>query len=362
MGLAARENIFIEGEPGTAKTSFLKGVCAAWKRHCEIVIGSLRDPTDIGGLPMPGENGSYRLAAAPWAHRMAQYRDPVLVLDELPTCPPAVQAALLRVALERVVGDLVMPEETSVVAAGNPTEHSAGGWTLSAPLANRFCHVKWTLPPKEWSEGLTNGEWPAPTPPALPDDWRQRFGPTERASVAAYVDRRPQHLLVVPADEIAQGRAWPSPRTWTMAANLMAACRAVGASGEAEMLLVTGCVGEGVGTEFLAWRRQLDLRDPEELLRDPEGCRLPLDRGDRAYVILSGVAHAATSKPDEKRWHAGWKVLARAAKAGVSDVAASAARTLARNMPSGVHASPPEAAAFAPVLRAAGLLKARPGR
>jgi len=50
-----------------------------------------------------------------------------------------VQAALLRVVLERAVGDLTLPDEVAVVAAANPPEQAADGWDLSQPtrLPNR---------------------------------------------------------------------------------------------------------------------------------------------------------------------------------------------------------------------------------
>jgi len=47
--------------------------------------------------------------------------------------------------LERVVGDVTLPEDVSVIAAANPPEQAAGGWDLSAPLANRFCHLEWPV-------------------------------------------------------------------------------------------------------------------------------------------------------------------------------------------------------------------------
>lgn len=356
--LAARENALLIGEPGTAKTAIVTQLAQASKRHIETIIASIHEPSDFGGLPII-DNGGYRLAAAAWARRLCEHVNPILFIDEISTAPPAVQAALLRVVLDRVVGELQLPIETSVVAACNPTEHSAGGWAMSAPLANRWVHLPWTLPPRDWSEGLASGSWQVPEVPALPEGWREDFGPTERASVGAFIDRRNHLMCAVPDDEISQGGAWPSPRTWTTAANLMAACRAGGASDECEMMLVAGSVGDAPAIEFLTWRRDLDLPDPEDLLADPENHPLPLDRGDKAYVVLSGVASAAIRDKDEPRWLAGWKVLARAAKSGGMDVAASAARTLARNLPGTVTAAPPEAAAFAKVLRAAGLMRKR---
>lgn len=356
--IAARENANLLGEPGTAKTSIVTQIAKAIARHIETIIASIREPSDFGGLPILDGDG-YKLAPPAWAKRLCEHEDPILFIDELPTAPPAVQAALLRVVLDRVVGELALPEKTSVIAAGNPVDHSAGGWALAAPLANRFVHIPWTLPSRDWSEGLSAGAWPVPEVPKLIDGWRDKFGPTERASVAAFVDRKPHLMCVVPSDEMSQGGAWPSPRTWTMAANLLAACKAGGASDEAEVMLVAGCVGEEHAIEFLTWRRNLDLPDPEDLLADPLKAHLPLDRGDKAYVVLSGVAAAAIRDKDEKRWKAGWQILARAADQGAKDVAASAARTLARNLPKTVTSAPPEAAAFASVLRAAGLMRKR---
>ena len=63
----------------------------------------------------------------------------ILFLDQLSTAPPAVQAALLRVALERTVCDLELPAGVAVVAAANPPEQAASGWDLSRPLASRAC-------------------------------------------------------------------------------------------------------------------------------------------------------------------------------------------------------------------------------
>lgn len=355
--VATRTPVLLWGDPGTAKTSVTTQLAAASGRHIETVIASIREPSDFGGLPIV-DNGGYKLAPADWAKRLKAAPNPVLFLDEISTAPPAVQAALLRVVLDRVVGGLELPATVSIIAAANPPDQAAGGWELAAPLANRFTHLDWKLDVGVWTDGLTAGVWDAPRVPTLPDNWEAVHGPAERASVAAFVRKRPHLMLKVPEDEAQQGRAWPSPRTWTMAARLLSACMSAHARAEVQQLLVVGCVGEGPALEFFGWRRDLDLPDPEELLADPEGAPLPLDRGDRAYVILAGVAHAATREESLDRWNRAWKVLARAAREGTADIAANAARTLARNIPKDASA-PPEAATFAPVLRAAGLLRSR---
>ncbi|MGH9028704.1 MAG: AAA family ATPase, partial [Acidimicrobiales bacterium] len=63
---------------------------------------------------------------------------------------------------------------------------------------------------------------------------------------------------------------------------------------------------------------------------------------------------AVASDPTLERWQAGWVVFGNAGEL-VPDVAATAARTLARCRPPGAPI-PPEVSAFAPLLRDAGLL------
>jgi len=139
-----------------------------------------------------------------------------------------------------------------------------------------------------------------------------------------------------------------------MAARLMAAAGAAGASEEARSALIAGAVGDGAGVEFLAWLVQMDLPDPEAVLADPASFRLP-ERGDRAYAALAAIAAAVAANPTPERWAAGWQVLGLAAQAA-PDVGATAARVLAKCRPAGVVSMPAEITLFAPVLRDAGLM------
>ena len=185
---------------------------------CETVIASIREPSDFAGLPVVVGDG-VRFAPPAWARRLAEAGRGLLFLDELSTAPPAVQAALLRVVLERVVGDLELPPEVAVVAAANPPEQAADGWDLSAPLANRLCHLSWDDRPAGGggragrrlgaaarcphcpTTGGPNSAWPSP--------WWPRSCTSARPGLRPAVRRG------------AAGRGWPSPRTWEMAARLL---------------------------------------------------------------------------------------------------------------------------------------------
>lgn len=351
IAVAARVPVLLWGAPGTGKTSTIRAMAEQMGWPCETVIASIREPSDFAGLPIVVGDG-VRFAPPGWARRLAETGRGLLFLDELSTAPPAVQAALLRVVLERVVGDLALPDEVSVVAAANPPEQAADGWDLSAPLANRLCHLAWDIDPRAVADGLAGG-WAAPAVPALPARWEAGLGVT-RGLVAAFLHVRPALACAPPDDATSAGKGWPSPRTWDMTARLLTASNAAGAGGEARSALVRGAVGEGAGVEFLAWLAEMDLPDPEAVLADPDSFVLP-KRGDRAYAAVTAVAAVVTADPTPERWVAGWRVLGKAAN-GAPDVAAVAARMLARCRPDGTPL-PAEVRLFAPVLRDAGLLR-----
>jgi hypothetical protein len=351
VAVAARVPVLLWGAPGTGKTSAIRAMAEAMGLPCETVIASIREPSDFAGLPIV-VGDSVRFAPPMWARRLADAGHGLLFLDELSTAPPAVQAALLRVVLERAVGDLALPDQVAVVAAANPPEQAADGWDLSAPLANRLCHLTWQAEPKAVADGLAGG-WAAPEIPLLPDGW-QAEEILARGLVAAFLHVRPTLACAPPSDASSAGRGWPSPRTWEMTARLLAAANAAGTSPDARSALVMGAVGEGAGVEFLAWLIDMDLPDPEAVLADPGSFRLP-ERGDRAYAALAAVTSAVAANPTPERWVAAWRVLGLATD-GALDVAAVAARVLATCRPHGLTEMPPEIKRFLPVLRDAGLL------
>jgi hypothetical protein len=352
VAIGAGVPVLLWGSPGTGKTSAVVALAEAAGWPCEVVIGSIREPSDFGGLPVVADGG-VTLAPPAWARRLREAGHGLLFLDELTTAPPAVQAAMLRVILERVVGDLSLPAGVRVVAAANPPEQAADGWELAPPLANRLVHLEWPTEGRYVAQGLAVG-FPVPSLFALDGGARgQPLRVVRPPAVAAFLEVRPGLVLELPRSAAEAGRGWPSPRSWEAVATLLAACEGALASEEARAALVAGAVGEGAALEFLSWLEHLDLPDPEAVLADPESFELP-ERSDRAFAALTAIATVAVAGGDPDRWARAWRVVARVAESA-PDVATLVARTLAAHRPPGAEL--PEAVLeLAPILRAAGLM------
>lgn len=290
----------------------------------------MHEPSDFSGLPIVGDDPAEQgvpMAPPDWAVRLVRAGKGLLFLDELSTAPPAVQAALLRLVLERRIGSLQLPPGVRIVAAANPRSSAADGWELSPPLANRFVHLQWTHDHEVVVRGLA-GTWPRATLPRLDPEKLPESVDFARRAVCGLLSARPTLVHRLPTTETRRGGPWPSPRSWDMTLNLIAFATAAGSSRDVLSLLVRGTVGDGPGLELLASLDRMDLPDPEDLLADPAGAVLP-ERGDLRQAALDGVVAAVRTRPDRARWDAAWALLVRALEDGAPDLVVVPATTLA---------------------------------
>ncbi|QQQ80841.1 AAA family ATPase [Saccharothrix sp. 6-C] len=330
LAVSADLPVLLWGEPGIGKTAALNQLADALDLPLTTVIASVHEPSDFSGLPVLGDDPAVQgvpMAPPDWAVRLVRAGRGLLFLDELSTAPPAVQAALLRVVLERRIGALRLPPGVRIVAAANPRSSAADGWELSPPLANRFVHLRWSYDHEVVVRGL-GGTWPTA---ALP-----RLAPGRLTDAVAYAHRavcrllaaRPGLVHQLPKSDAGRGGPWPSPRTWEMALRLIAFATAAGASREVLSTLVRATVGDGPGLEPAASLDRMDLPDPEELLADPSAAVLP-ERGDLRQTVLDGVVEAVRRRPERSRWDAAWSLLALALDTGAPDLVVVPAATLA---------------------------------
>lgn len=331
LAVAADLPVLLWGEPGVGKTAALTQLAASLNLPLTTVIASVHEPSDFSGLPVIGDDPATQgvpMAPPDWAVRLVHAGRGMLFLDELSTAPPAVQAALLRLVLERRIGSLRLPAGVRIVAAANPRSSATDGWELSPPLANRFVHLQWTHDHEVVVRGL-GGTWPRGKLPRLDPERLPEAVTFARRAVCGLLSARPGLVHRLPTSEAGRGGPWPSPRSWEMTLRLIAFAAAADTSREVLSMLVRGVVGDGPGLELLAGLDRMDLPDPEVLLADPATAVLP-ERGDRRQAVLDAVVEAVRRRPERSRWEAAWTLLVRALETGAPDLVVVPASTLAR--------------------------------
>jgi hypothetical protein len=285
--------------------------------HLETVIASIREPQDFGGIGIPTEvdgQTEIKLEAPAWAKRVQrasdafmkkwkQEHDPLVTggvfIDEASCTPPAVQGSLLRVVLEKWVGEFKLDDNIKFIAAANPPEEAAGGWDMAIPLAGRFVHLEHVAPSaQEWIAWLNGAPINIEIVELKRLEWEKAFVKA-KSLVAGYIQKFPGNLMEDPAqDEARFPQAYASPRTWDTAIRLYASCLATGRE-DLALTLVTGCIGTHLATKFLTWVSKCDLPDPEVLIADPDSWEPDPRRPDATFVVLNAVAQAVA---DSKKY------------------------------------------------------------
>lgn len=339
------------GDPGIGKTSVVSQVAKRAELPLTVVLGTLRDQTDFAGLPVVGPDGTTSLAPPSWARMLADKGEGVLFLDELTCVQPSVQAAMLRVVLEKVVGDLALPSSCWIVAGGNPPESATDGWELAAPVANRFMHLDVEADLAGFEKGMALGwdEAIADMPePVVPTDADLA---AMKAAISTFLHNHPALLHQLPREASSAGRAWASPRTWEMASKVLPRLRS-----EHRLVALAGLVGAGPATEFMAWLDTADLPDPQRLLAAPKSFGWSKARLDKVYVALSSVVTYVAMQGDPHLWEKAWYVMAAAGSARTADAAAALVPSLQASQPEGAEIPAEALEAFRPLMEAAGLI------
>lgn len=311
--------------PGQCKTSTIEHVASQLGYHCETLVLSQCDPADIGGIPSI-KDGKTSYAEPDWLDRLRSAPKSILFFDELTTARPSVQAPALTLIQSRKIHSFKLPESTLIIAASNPPEEAADGSDLEPPMANRFCHLNWKVDLNTWVDKLLS-DFKSNNFYELPGGW-ENLVQEERGMIASFLKSKPALANALPQSREEQGRAWPSYRTWTNAATILAACKSVN---QDPLDFVSGCVGEGAAIEYFNWRKNLDLPDPEKVLSTVNsfigGWTVP-KRDDVTLAIINSVCSAIKQNNTLERWNLGWDVMNKIADKGKQDLAVVGARML----------------------------------
>jgi len=358
--------VHITGEPGIGKTAFIQELATKLQYHLVTMIAGNHEPSDITGLPavaIINDIPSAEFLAIPMIREIIEKHKEgtksLFFLDEISTAPAAMQAACLRLLHEGIAGQVKLPENTLYVLASNPIGTSAGVFQLTGAMANRMYHFNYEPDAKVFQLGMMQG-FDKANIIQLPQNW-ESFKPQARTLIASYIGVNEDKLLKQPKETHRQAGPWPSPRTWEIASEAVAAFLSLELEGdnlhEAILSAMSAIIGEGNSLEFITWFDNRDLKKPEEYLKDPEGIDLP-ERSDQIFATLNSIVSYLIHQKNISRpqWKAAWTVMGRVANNGQADFAAIPAQMLVRARPKGFQI-PAAIAKFIPALSAAGLIE-----
>ena len=272
--------LMVWGAPGLGKSSILRSVAERLGIGFIDVRLAQREPVDIRGLPVPGEDGVKWLVASEWP------RDPesrgIILFDEITAADRSLQVAAYEFILDRRLGTLyTVPDGWYICAAGNRTEDRAVAATMSSALANRFLHVEMREDAEAWVS------W------ALQHDIHP--------SVLGFIRYRPELLFRQEGENLERG--WPTPRAWERVSRMLSMFGA-----EDEDLLrkvVYGLVGDRVGVEFMSFHRiNLEFDDTLEMMTNAKYPVCIPERADRKYALCSSMSYLlwrGQDQADEQR-------------------------------------------------------------
>jgi hypothetical protein len=179
--------------------------------------------------------------------------------------PPAMQGVAKQLILDRRVGNYYVPVGWMICSAGNRKEDRASAFCMPSPLANRFIHVQ----VEATIEGFR----------------RYAFEQGFSDKLIGFLSFRQDLLHKLNPDEM----AWPSPRSWEMAEQLLR-------SG----LDVEPSVGAGTAAEYYAYLSIMEnIPDIVGIISGSKHPAFPSETSLRYATVMSLVSRSDRSAEKE---------------------------------------------------------------
>ena len=233
------------------------------------------DPVDIGGLPVADhERGVQGRLVPDWFPSTDRTDIPdhgILLLEEVVSAPPAVQAAAYQLTHDRRIGNKVMKEGWSVVLTGNLLSDGGVVHKMPTPLANRLIHVYVRSDVDSWCQwALTHDIEPVVV-------GFIRFRPDLLNTFEEYVSKKQK------------GHAFATERSWEAASDLVKV-----SDPDTLSMLLAGTIGAGPATEFNMFRKVWqEMPSIDGILMDPANAPVP-EKASTRYAVCAALAGRAS--------------------------------------------------------------------
>lgn len=262
------EPVLIPGPPGVGKTSLVEAAVRSLGYDLLVMHPVVSDPTDFKGMPASFLKDGVQVAEfLPFGDlwRMINATRPLVVLmDDVGQAPLAVQAALMQLVLARKINGYAISDHVRFVAATNRRSDKAGVTGLITPLLDRFTTViELEFDMNDWLGWAIANEQPT--------------------DLLAFARFRPDLFNTFEATMDMKKSATPR--------SIAGMGRILVRTGNDDLELLSGAVGDGFATEFLAFRRTyLGLPKLETLWADPMSVPVPT-APDVMFALMGALAH-----------------------------------------------------------------------
>ncbi len=205
-----------------------------------------KQPTDIGGLPALDHETRQTVVYPPaFLAPPTDGGDVILFFDEISLAPDDTRSAVLGILEERRQGNIEIPDNWIIVAAGNRPEDLANARGLGAAANRRLLHIV--------------------IEPQLEATLQYFLKTGVIAEVLAFLKVFPQHLSGEESARTQKHELYPRPASWKKVSDIYDAMRK--ADKNLRQIAVAGIIGDSVATEFIMLAEEIkNMKSVDELL------------------------------------------------------------------------------------------------
>ena len=294
--------VMLWGPPGIGKSSLIHQIAAEMGREVLDLRLAQLEPTDLRGVPMPDNTiGRARwYLPAFWPDRAVKATERqieiideegnpqmkteivragccplgpgIVFLDEIEKAPISVKNASLQLVLDRMIGTYKLPDDWAIVCAGNREEDGCFSAPLGAALSNRMIHLEIDPDVEAWAMWARDNN--------VCDD------------VIGFLHFRPEFLY-----KQTEEHAFPTPRSWVIASNLIETVEK--AKDKKELLIAS--VGKYASQEFIVWQEVYKSVDPEAIFSGQMPVFTDKEQSFKYAVALAAAFHLRKRKNNIKK-------------------------------------------------------------
>lgn len=245
---------YIVSSPGTAKSTIIKQI--AKERNLELVDIRLStmSEVDLMGFPVVRDNVATFVPFDTFpteSTKLPKGKDGwILLLDELSTSSPSIQAAAYRLILDREVGSHKLHKSVFIVAAGNKLTDKAVVHKMSTALQSRMVNLELLVDVSDWMKWAIESSIDTRIRAYInfKNDALHNFNPTKNVEAS-----------------------YPCPRSWSFVSKIISKYDNL----DDVLPLIAGSIGESTALEFHSFTSIFsELPDIKAIMDDPENINI----------------------------------------------------------------------------------------